>query len=369
MKYSKVNYFLYAALAATAVMITSLQQAEACTRAVYIGENGTVITGRSMDWAEEMQTNLWVFPRGMKRDGAAGSDSPTWTSRYGSVIASGYEIGTADGMNEAGLVANLLYLAESDYGKPDGKAPLSISLWAQYVLDNFATVAEAVDALREEPFRLIAPELPNGRPAQLHLAISDAAGDSAIFEYIAGKLVIHHGKQYQVMTNSPSYDQQLALNDYWAMIGGLTFLPGTNRAADRFARASFLINAIPKTVDENYIKAVPGGTYENQAALSVLSVIRSVGVPLGITTPGQPNISSTIWRTVADHKNKVYFFDSATSPNVFWVPFSELDLTKGAGVKKLTVAGGRIYAGNAAGKFEPAKPFTFLPANPEAPEE
>ncbi len=369
MKCNKINYALYAALAAAAVMITSIQDADACTRAVYLGQNGTVITGRSMDWAEEMQTNLWVFPRGMKRDGAAGPNSPKWTSRYGSVIASGYEIGTADGMNEAGLVANLLYLAESNYGTPDSKPPLSISIWTQYVLDNFATVAAAVEALREEPFRLIAPNFPNGHAAQLHLAISDATGDSAIFEYIAGKLVIHHGKQYQVMTNSPVYDQQLALNEYWAKIGGLTFLPGTNRAADRFARASFLINAIPKTTDKNYIKAVPGESYERQAALSVLSVIRSVSVPLGITTPGQPNISSTIWRSVADHKNKVYYFDSATSPNIFWVPLSEINLEEGTGVRKLTVAGGRIYSGNAAGKFEPAQPFAFLPANPEPPKE
>ncbi len=212
-----------------------------------------------MDWKEDIQTNLWVFPRGSKQDGAAGPNSPKWVSKYGSVIATGYDIGTADGMNEKGLVTSLLYLAESDYGQPDGKPPLSISVWAQYVLDHFATVAEAVAALRQEPFRLISMKLPNGSGAQLHLAISDATGDSAIFEYLDGKLVIHHGKQYQVMTNSPSYDQQLALNAYWESIGGLTFLPGTNRAADRFARASFLINAIPKTADPNYIKAVPGG--------------------------------------------------------------------------------------------------------------
>ena len=301
----------------------------------------------------------------MKRDGAAGPKSPKWVSKYGSVIASGYDVGTADGINEKGLVANLLYLAESDYGKLDGKPPLSIAVWAQYVLDNFATVAEAVDALSKQPFRVIAPKLPNGSGAQLHLALSDANGDSAIFEYLAGKLVIHHGKQYQVMTNSPSFDQQLALNAYWASIGGLTFLPGTNRAADRFARASFLINVIPKTVDANYIKAVPGGTYANQAVLSVLSVMRSVSVPLGITTPGQPNIASTVWRTVADQKDKVYFFDSATSPNVFWVPLSELDLKEGAPVKKLILTGGKVYSNSAASKFEPAPPFAFLPAAAE----
>ena len=355
---------LRAPLLALCVAIAAAPVAEACTRAVYLGTDDIVVTGRSMDWAEDMHSNLWAYPRGIKRDDAAGPTSPTWVSKYGSLTVSGYDVGTADGINEAGLVANLLYLAESDYETGDSSTPpMSISLWAQYALDNFATVAEAVTALRAEPFRIIAPVLPNGKPAQLHLALSDASGDSAIFEYIGGKLVIHHGRQYQVMTNSPSFDQQLALNEYWKGIGGLTFLPGTNRAADRFARASFLINAIPTTTDPNYIKAVPGQSYVNQAVASTLSVIRSVSVPLGITTPGEPNISSTLWRTVADQKNRVYFFDSATSPNAFWVPLADLDFTEGAPVKKLAVAGGRVYSGNAAASFEAATPFAFLPAD------
>ncbi len=218
-----------------------------CTRTLFVGADDTVITGRNMDWKEDMSSNLWVFPAGLKRDGAAGARSIRWVSKYGSVIVSGYEVGTADGLNEKGLAANLLYLAESEYPKPDGKRPvLSIAAWTQYALDNYATVDEAVSALAKEPFNLLAPTLPNGAPAALHLSISDASGDSAIFEYVKGKLIIHHGKQYKVMTNSPTYDQQLAIEEYWRSVGGLAFLPGTNRAADRFARAAFLLDAIPK---------------------------------------------------------------------------------------------------------------------------
>jgi choloylglycine hydrolase len=201
------------------------------------------------------------------------------------VVASAFEAATADGMNEKGLVANLLYLSESDYGKPvpgDKRLPISISVWTQYVLDNYATVAEAVEALRTEPFHVVPVASPDGAAGTVHLAISDSTGDSAVFEYVDGKLVIHHGRQYQVMTNSPVYDQQLALNEYWKQIGGTTMLPGTNRAADRFVRASFYINAIPKTANNT------------EAVASAFSVIRNTSVPLGITTPGQPNISSTI---------------------------------------------------------------------------
>jgi choloylglycine hydrolase len=348
---------------ALSIVLLAVAPALSCTRVLYVGDDGTVITGRTMDWAEDMHSDLWALPRGMERDGAAGPDSIKWVSKYGSVIVAGYNAGSADGMNEKGLVANILYLAESDYETPDkSKAPMSISLWAQYVLDNFATVAEAVDALSKEPFYIIAPVLPNGEPAQMHLSISDSTGDSAIFEYLHGKLVIHHGKQYAVMTNSPSYDQQLALNAYWQSIGGLTFLPGTNRAADRFARASFLVGAIPKGPAPAFISAVPDQSYAYQAAESVLGVMRSVSVPLGITTPGQPNIASTLWRTVADQKNLVYYFDSATSPNTFWVSFASINFNAGTPVKKLAVAGGKVYSGEVSASFMPATLFNFLPA-------
>jgi penicillin V acylase-like amidase (Ntn superfamily) len=330
--------------------LTSLRS-EACTRCVYLGPENTVIVARSMDWVEDPGTNLYSFPRGMKRDGAAGPKSIAWSSKFGSVVCSFYECSTVDGINEKGLVANALYLVESDYGQPDGQKPiLSIAVWAQYALDNFANVAEAVEALRKEPFVIVAPMLPNGRRGLGHLSLSDPTGDSAIFEYVGGNLVIHHGRQDQVMTNSPVYDQQLALNTYWQSIGGTAMLPGTSRAADRFARASFYIHAIPQTSDAK------------QALASVFGVIRNASVPLGVTTPGQPNIAGTLWRTVYDQKQMILYYDSATSPNVFWVPIAEMNFQEGAPVKKLTLVGDKTYNGNAASAFQDSEPFKFLPA-------
>jgi len=275
---------------------------QACTRVLYTGSDNTVITGRSMDWYQDNSPNIWSMPKGLKRDGATGANTIRWTSTYGSVVVSMYDIGTVDGINEKGLVANTLYLAESNYGQANGKPTLSIAAWAQFVLDNYGSVNEAVSALRQEPFRIVAPLFPGGKPAQGHLSISDPSGDSAIIEYINGKLVIHHGKQYNVMTNSPSFDQQLALNSYWQQIGGMVFLPGTSRASDRFARASFMVNAIPKTIDPDIVSAVPNRSFDFQAMASVLGVMRAVSVPLGIQDPRLPNISSTLWRTTYDHR-------------------------------------------------------------------
>lgn len=327
--------------------------AQACTRLVYLGAKDQVITARSMDWKTDVGTNLWIFPRGMERSGVAGPNSVEWTSKYGSVIASGYDISTTDGMNEAGLVANILWLVESDYPHYDGKTQgLSIAAWAQYVLDNFATVQEAVDALSKNPFTIVTDNVPGeNRLATLHLSMSDANGDSAIIEYINGKQVIHHGRQYQVMTNSPIFEEQLAMNEYWKQIGGTVMLPGTNRAADRFARAAFYVNAIPKS--ENSVEALA----------SVFSVIRNTSVPYGITTPDQPNISSTRWRTVSDHTQKLYFFESALTPNVFWVDLKKVDFSKETGtVKKLDLDPNQknTFSGVANEQFKTTTPFTFL---------
>ena len=175
-----------------AVIATAPSLPLACTRLVYLGANGQVITARSMDWRFEMPTNLWISPRGMARSGEVGPNSLQWKSRYGSVIASAYEVSTSDGMNEAGLVANVLWLTESEYPKFDsGRPGLSIAAWAQYVLDNFATVQEAVETLEKDPFTIVTDNLPGQKVlTTLHLSISDATGDSAIVEYIHGKPVI-----------------------------------------------------------------------------------------------------------------------------------------------------------------------------------
>lgn len=341
-------------LLVTAGVLLTVEVTMACTRVVFEGDND-IITARSMDWKTDIDTNLWILPNKVKRNGLAGPNSIQWTSKYGSVVATAYDIATTDGVNEKGLAANLLWLVESSYPKMDAsnKPTMSISLWAQYVLDNFATVDEAVNALKEEPFLLVTDKMPGeDRLATLHLSLSDTTGDNAIIEYIDGKQIIHHSRQYQVMTNSPTFDQQLALNTYWQQIGGTTMLPGTNRAADRFARASFYINAIPKNASPE------------KSLASVFSVIRNVSVPYGLNTEEEPNISSTRWRTVIDHKRGLYFFESAVSPNVFWVNLKDIDFNDGK-TKKLDLGPDQshIYAGETNSKFKITPPFQFLGLN------
>jgi len=326
-------------------------ESKACTRVVYKGPNNTILTGRTMDFSIEIPANQWIFPRGMKRNGEVGKNSIEWVSKYGSLGVSTWDIAISDGMNEKGLVANLLWLVESNYptfNKEGNTKGMAISLWAQYVLDNFATVAEAVDELRKESFAIVSDFIPGtDKFTTVHLSISDATGDNAILEYINGKLVIHHDPSYTVMTNDPPYEQQLAIAKYWENIPGKTFLPGSVTAADRFVRASFFINSIPQT--DNTRVAVAG----------VFSVIRNVSVPYGFEIEGFPNLSTTRWRCVADQKELVYYFETALTPNTFWVDLKKIDFSEKAGVRKLDLSNNKTYAGEVSAEFKKSKPLQF----------
>jgi choloylglycine hydrolase len=325
--------------------------AAACSRAVYFGKEGQTVTGRTMDWfVSDMDTNMWLYPRGLERTSNT-SRAFNWKSRYGSVVTTIYDGAAADGMNEKGLVANLLYLAEAKYAAAsalDQRPTLPISAWVQYVLDSYATTAEAVEGLRKEAFRVVPIVAPTGEPGTVHMSVSDASGDSAIFEFIDGKLTIHHGRQYQVMTNSPIFSEQLPLASYWKAIGGSTMLPGTNRATDRFARLSYYVNEATQTADPR------------RAVATVFSIMRNASVPIGIKIPGQPNIADTLWLTVSDQKNKVYYFQDSNSPSILWARLDALDFQPGSGPRKLQLDGNPDAGGDQTRHFKPAPLFKFL---------
>lgn len=322
-----------------------------CTRVLYGTGANTFLTGRNMDWSDVyMQTDLWAFPRGMARDGGTGDGTARWTSSYGSVVVAVYNLATSDGLNEAGLAGNLLYLVESDFGDPAtrDKPTISVGAWLQYMLDSYATVAEAVAGMQDDPLTVISADAPNGKPATVHIALSDASGDSAIFEFIDGALTIHHSAEYRVMTNSPVYDQQLAINAYWDLIGGQHFLPGTISAADRFARASYNLKSTPQFKDQR------------AALAAIFSQMRAVSTPLGLSDPEKPNIASTLWRTVIDHDARRYFFDSVINPSVVWVDLDKIDLAEGAAPARLAFQGLEDVGGNVSDRLVPTEPFEFL---------
>lgn len=293
-----------------------------CTRFLWSSEGspgqGHVLVARGMDWYEETATVLAVRPRGAQRESKQGDPgSFSWTSAYGSVVALMYGRIAVDGLNEAGMQVSGLYLAESDYGQRDLDRP-AIDLYyvIQYLLDRFATVADAVAWLTESRVQIIPLDI-GGRPGTGHISLADTTGDSAIIEYLNGNLSVHHGPQYTVMTNSPAYDEQLELERRYAGLGGDSPLPGGHDSRDRFARAAFYSGQLPTTQDRRL------------ATAQVFSVLRNAAIPYGVGDIAQPNGATTRWRTVSDLTNGRYYFESTLSPNVVWVDLDGLSFEPG----------------------------------------
>lgn len=320
-----------------------------CTRVLWADNEQAVLVGRNMDWGIDMATRLWVMPRGAARTGLPGdANTLRWTASYGSVIASSYDIATSDGINEAGLAAHLLWLTESDFGPRKPELPaLAVSIWAQYLLDTCANVAEAVELMRSSPFqpRPVFDERTK-RYSTVHLALDDASGDSAIVEYLDGHPVIRHGAQYRVMTNSPPFDEQLSHLERYVGFGGELPLPGTTEAADRFVRASYYLDRLPR----------PETTTSAYAAL--LSVMRNTGQPFSTPNPDRPNIAKTIWRTLTDLTNSVYAFESSTSPDIIWIELRDLDFSQTMRLDPASLPLGKAVND----RFEPTEPFEFIAA-------
>lgn len=267
-----------------------------------------------------------VFPRGMTRDGRSsvlpgieaklegiGSYAVSWTSRYGNAAMVGFDGGATDGLNEKGLAAHVLVLGVSEHEPKDDRPELADALWVQYVLENFATVKEVVDAHRSDKFRVVgawSADLGLAQPLGLHLAVEDASGDSAIFEYVGGKLVIHHGPEYRVMTNDLPLDEMLARMKKYKDFGGSEELPGAAAPEYRFARLSAYYKYLPDPND--YTDAVAG-------ALSLLRIAQMpfrdpARVPAG--GRGLAGVQ-TNWVSAADVTNGIYYINSATVPSLF----------------------------------------------------
>ena len=266
----------YGALAAAALVLGASQIADACTRVLWNNNKLAVVVGRTMDWPESTDPILTALPRGMSRDGgragaavAVAKNPAKWTSKYASLVTTIYGIGTADGFNERGLGAHMLYLTATDFGARDASKPgLQAGLWAQYALDNAATVSEALAVL--DNIQVVMVEA-RGHQANVHLALEDAGGDSAIIEYIGGKPVVHHGREFRIMTNDPAYDEQLALLkklDFSHPSSDMP-LPGNVNPRDRFARADYYMAMLPEPKDER------------QAIASIFAIARNVSVPFG----------------------------------------------------------------------------------------
>jgi len=187
---------LFPILSACVICMGIVSISDACS-AFSLAEEEVLITGKSYDW-DIGHGLVIVNPRRLEKSFdifGRGTDD-TWISKYGSVTFNQYGRDLPQsGMNEAGLVIEVLWLNETSFPPDDARQDLDVSRWIQYQLDTAASVDDVINSFERIQIR---------SNITVHYFISDRSGNAATVEFVEGKRIIHSGNTLPVsaITNS-----------------------------------------------------------------------------------------------------------------------------------------------------------------------
>ena len=183
------------------ILITSFlvihNRLSACTT-FFMHVKGQMVFGRNYDWITDAGM-VYTNQKGLSKTSARTTDgeSITWMSKYGSISFNQYgkEFPTG-GMNEKGLVVELMWLDETRYPAPDLRPSIGVLQWIQFQLDNCSSIEEVVAT--DKLLRITSIGTP------LHYLVADATGKAVTIEWLEGKLVSTQSSENNppVLTNS-----------------------------------------------------------------------------------------------------------------------------------------------------------------------
>ena len=285
----------------------------ACTT-FCLKHNGEILFGKNYDWMIG-DGLIFVNKRGMAKVGAEGVNPPKWVSKYGSVTFNQYGWENPHGgMNEVGLVVELMWLDDTQYPRVDSRPAVDVLEWIQYQLDNSATVAEVLS--NAEKIRIKSD-------VKLHYLVNDKAGNAATIEFLNGALVAHQGANLPVptLTNS-TYEQSLNYAKSTApekAVGG--------GSLERFARAAGKTRQFTQTK----LSEVEAVNY----AFEILS---------NVAQPGY-----TQWSIVYDQKRGRIYFRTMQSAEIKIIDAKAFNYSCGTAVKIFDL--NAQQSGDVTGKF------------------
>ncbi|MBV9216627.1 MAG: linear amide C-N hydrolase [Acidobacteria bacterium] len=221
-----------------------------------------------------------------------------WISKYGSVTFNQFGRENPNGgMNEKGLVVELMWLSDTEYPK-EGKEPtIDLLEWIQYQLDTASTVAAA---LKNAAALRVDPQLPG---IKLHYLVADATGNAAVVEYLGGRLIVRTGPELPkpILTNN-TYDSSLA-----ALKATPLDKAKSDGSFDRFIRAAHGLDAYDGKDPIKY-------------SFSVLDNVRSEHFT---------SDDDTVWSVVYDQRSGVIHFKTQTNAAERIVDARKLDYSCG----------------------------------------
>ena len=183
------------------VLIFSFLLSQPCTTFTFQSSGGSLIFGRNFDFPTGVG-KVNINQRDVLKEAFVQPPEKVlqWRSCYGSISFN--QVGREfpyGGMNEAGLVIEQMWLNEAKYPDVDQRTGLTELQWIQYHLDMSADVQQVIDS---DSFLRISLQ----STATLHFLIADSAGNTAVIEYLDGKMKVYSNKKlpFTVLANCPN---------------------------------------------------------------------------------------------------------------------------------------------------------------------
>jgi choloylglycine hydrolase len=333
---------LWGVIGLTGLVLALANLAQACTGIQVKTMDGAVVTGRTMEFGFNVESEIIIIPRGKTFTGTApgGKSGLQWTGQYGVAGLNGLNLPfLVDGINEKGLGIGLFYFPGfAEYqAVPQGSAARALAPWefGTYLLMTCANVEEAVRAARE--VFVGASVLPawNAVPPA-HFRLQDASGKGAVLEYVGGQLNVYDNP-VGVITNAPTFDWHMTnlrnhLNVSPTSVrprelagleltplgqgSGMLGLPGDFTPPSRFIRAV----AFSRT-------AAPVGSAA-EGVKQVFHILNNFDIPLGSVKDrtGQANDEYTQWTSVSDLTGCVFYFRTYDNSRIRMVELKNFNL-------------------------------------------
>lgn len=366
------------ALLAGGLGLLGMGVADACSVSFFTGKSTTgqevLMTGRSADLSSEAIPNpptqaIEIFPRGLAHDGNTVkgdlANPAKWTSKYGSLIADKF----AEGVNEKGLCVHGLLQMDTVYQTPDGSTPCVSSFkLIIYLLDNAETVSECLDLLDgilvvEDKLSATTEGLGEAMTSMpVRYAIRDAQNDMAIVEFVNGgtkkkpvsKTVVYRGLDYCSATNEPIYAKHLKY--YKKFSAGKKGLPGDYNALDRFVRLMMFNKTLTVGADTwtsvtnvfalmSTVYTIPGSVDYSMKEFEYVNKETNKGKKT------YTHMWPTMWQSVTDLNNLVYYMRSKKLPGIFWIDLKKIDFETLRQTGKLLYTTDATLVGEANGKL------------------
>lgn len=242
----------------------------------------------------------------------------TWESKYGSITFNqfGKEF-PYGGMNEKGLVIEVLVLSQTKYPEIDNRKVISLLQWVQYQLDVSSTVAEVIASDR---FVRISKENPIG----LHFFVCDSKGNAATIEFLDGKMICHTGNELPIplITNN-TYDESISYLKNFNILGGDSIVKWDNFYDIDWSQGNTLaVNQIFAIAANQMIKNKENANLINSA----FDVLQSVTVK-----------NHTQWTTVFDMTNKMIYFKNNMHIDIVALDFKDFKFDSDKNTKILDI--------------------------------